>query len=224
MSIAAWPTTERPRDKLIERGAHSLSDAELVAIFLRTGSHRHSAIEIARQLLVEFGGLAALLNAPRDEFIALHGLGDAKYAMLQAIQEMSRRSMLEALQRSSALTSPDKTRAYLKQILAHQQREIFWALFLDSQHQVIASEALAHGTIDSASIYPREVLKASLAHNAAALIFAHNHPSGSLTPSEADKAITRRLQQALATVDIRVLDHIIVGGNRAVSMAELGLI
>ncbi|MBT8148521.1 MAG: DNA repair protein RadC, partial [Gammaproteobacteria bacterium] len=155
---------------------------------------------------------------------AMHGLGDAKFEMLQAIQEIYRRSMLESLQRSSALTSPDKTRSYLKQVLGHQQREIFWALFLDSQHQVIASEALAQGTIDSASIYPREVLKASLAHNAAALIFAHNHPSGSITPSEADKAITRRLQQALATVDIRVLDHIIVGGNRAVSMAELGLI
>lgn len=144
--------------------------------------------------------------------------------MLQAIQEISRRSMLEALQRSSALTSPEKTRGYLKNILAHQPREIFWALFLDSQHQVIASEALAHGTIDSASIYPREVLKASLSHNAAALIFAHNHPSGSLTPSQADQDITRKLQEVLAMVDIRVLDHIIVGGNRTVSMAELGLI
>lgn len=132
--------------------------------------------------------------------------------------------MLEALQRSSVLTSPEKTRGYLKSILAHQPREIFWALFLDSQHQVIASEALAHGTIDSASIYPREVLKASLSHNAAALIFAHNHPSGSLTPSQADQDITRRLQEVLAMVDIRVLDHIIVGGNRTVSMAELGLI
>ena len=224
MSIATWPTTERPREKLIARGPHSLSDAELLAIFLRTGSRERSAIEIARALLDQFGGLSALLNAPRVEFVALHGLGDAKYAMLQAIQEISRRSMLEALQRSSALTSPDQTRAYLKNILGHQQREIFWALFLDSQHQVIASEALAHGTIDSASIYPREVLKASLSHNAAALIFAHNHPSGSLIPSEADKSITRRLQQALATVDIRVLDHIIVGGNRTVSMAELGLL
>ncbi|NNL56358.1 MAG: DNA repair protein RadC [Pseudomonadales bacterium] len=224
MSIAAWPTTERPREKLIARGPNSLSDAELLAIFLRTGSARQSALEIARHTLAQFGSLNALLNAPREQFTALHGLGDAKFAMLQAIQEISRRSMLESLQRSSALTSPDKTRSYLKQVLGHQQREIFWALFLDSQHQVIASEALAQGTIDSASIYPREVLKASLAHNAAALIFAHNHPSGSITPSEADKAITRRLQQALATVDIRVLDHIIVGGNRAVSMAELGLI
>ncbi|MDG1664092.1 MAG: DNA repair protein RadC [Pseudomonadales bacterium] len=224
MSIAAWPTTERPREKLIARGPQALSDAELLAIFLRTGSPRHSAIEIAGQLLTQFGGLAPLLHASRRDFVSLHGLGDAKYAMLQAIQEISRRSMLEALQRSSALTSPEKTRGYLKNILAHQPREIFWALFLDSQHQVIASEALAYGTIDSASIYPREVLKASLSHNAAALIFAHNHPSGSLTPSKADQDITRRLQEVLAMVDIRVLDHIIIGGNRTVSMAELGLI
>lgn len=224
MSIASWPTTERPREKLIARGPQALSDAELLAIFLRTGSPKHSAIEIAGQLLTQFGGLAPLLHASRSDFVSLHGLGDAKYAMLQAIQEISRRSMLEALQRSSVLTSPEKTRGYLKSILAHQPREIFWALFLDSQHQVIASEALAHGTIDSASIYPREVLKASLSHNAAALIFAHNHPSGSLTPSQADQDITRRLQEVLAMVDIRVLDHIIVGGNRTVSMAELGLI
>ncbi|MGB5326218.1 MAG: DNA repair protein RadC, partial [Pseudomonadales bacterium] len=167
MSNGALPTTERPREKLLTRGVQSLSDAELLAIFLHTGSQRRSALQIARDLLEHFGGLAALLNAPHNALLARHGLGAAKSAMLAAIHEIAHRSLFDAIRRSSPLTSPDATRAYLASVLGHEQREVFWALFLDSQHQVIASEALARGTIDSASIYPREVLKASLAHNAA---------------------------------------------------------
>lgn len=224
MSIANWPATERPREKLLSRGARNLSDAELLALLLRTGCRGHSALDIARALLETFGNLSGLLHAPYSEFAAVAGMGAAKYTTLQAVLEISRRAMLESIKRSSPLTSPQQTHQYLRCLLAGEQREVFWALLLDSQHQVIASEAVAYGTIDSASIYPREVLKTCLAHNAAAVIFAHNHPSGSLTPSAADKHITQKLQQALQTVDIRLLDHIIIGHNRSVSMAELGLI
>jgi DNA repair protein RadC len=224
MSISDWPTTERPREKLLNNGAAALSDAELLAIFLRTGAQGKTAVDLGRELLQHFGGISPLLSAELTSFRCFSGVGQAKYAAFQAIRELSSRMLLEDLQGGDALTSPSLTKRYLQSVLGGKPKELFWALLLNNQHQVINSLPLASGTLDSASIYPREVVKTCLAHNAAAVIFAHNHPSGSPTPSEADKAITHKLQQALRTVDIRVLDHLIIADNNAVSMAELGLI
>jgi len=224
MTIIDWPITERPREKLLNKGAIALSDAELLAVFLRTGIRGKTAVDLGRELIEQFAGIKGLLNAPRHEFTATLGMGDAKYASLQAVFELSRRAMMESLQRDSALTSPKETQNYLLHLLGNEQREVFWCLFLDNQHRIIASEALFYGTIDQANVYPREVIKACLRHNAAAVIFAHNHPSGSTEPSQADKKMTHRLHEALALVDIRMLDHIIVAGSSTVSMAELGMI
>ena len=224
MTIIDWPKRERPREKLLSRGAQSLSDAELLAVFLRTGVKGKTAVDLGRTLLHEFRGVRGLISAPRHQLNAIVGMGDAKYAALQAMFELSRRAILEPIKDHNALTRPDDTRQYLLSLLTHQQREVFWCLFLDNRHRVIANEALAYGTIDQANIYPREVLKSCLNHNAAAVIFAHNHPSGSANPSEADKIITQTLREALALVDIRLLDHFIVAGNQTVSMAERGLI
>lgn len=224
MSISQWPKAERPRDKLLLKGASALSDAELLAVFLRTGTRGKTAVDMARELLEEFGGINAMLSCPHAQFVCMPGLGDAKYAVLQATYELCRRSMVESLHRDDVLTSPAATREYLLATLARETREVFWCLFLDAQHRVMASEALFYGTIDGASVYPREVVKACLHHNAAAVIFAHNHPSGVAEPSQADRRVTQRLREALALVDIRTLDHIIVAGNRTVSMAEMGLV
>ena len=224
MTIIDWPAAERPREKLLNKGAIALSDAELLAVFLRTGIRGKTAVDLGRELIEQFAGIKGLLNASRREFTATLGMGDAKYASLQAVFELSRRAMMESLQRDSALTSPKDTQNYLLHLLGNEQREVFWCLFLDNQHRVIASEALFHGTIDQASVYPREVIKACIRHNAAAVIFAHNHPSGSTEPSQADKKMTHRLHQALALIDIRMLDHIIVAGSSTVSMAEMGMI
>lgn len=224
MAISDWPAAERPREKLLQQGAQALSDAELLAIFLRTGTPGMSAVDLARYLLAEFGGLRALLAADKQHFTAGKGLGMAKYAQLQAVLEMSRRHLGEALQRSDALTSPQLTRDYLRACLRDEQREVFSCLFLDSQHRVIIFEPLFFGTLDAASVYPREVVKRALRHNAAALIFAHNHPSGVAEPSQADQRITQRLKEALALVDIRVLDHIVIGDVDVMSFAERGLI
>ena len=224
MTIIDWPITERPREKLLNKGATALSDAELLAVFLRTGIRGKTAVDLGRELIDQFGGIKGLLNATRSEFTATAGMGDAKYAALQAVFELSRRAMMESIQRDPALTSPRDTQNYLLHLLASEQREVFWCLFLDNQHRVIASEALFYGTIDQASVYPREVIKACLRHNAAAVIFAHNHPSGATEPSQADKKMTHHLGEALALIDIRMLDHIIVAGTSTVSMAELGMI
>lgn len=224
MTIIDWPMAERPREKLLNKGAIALSDAELLAVFLRTGIRGKTAVDLGRELIEQFAGIKGLLNASRHEFTATLGMGDAKYASLQAVFELSRRAMMESLQRDSALTSPKETQNYLLHLLGNEQREVFWCLFLDNQHRIIASEALFYGTIDQANVYPREVIKACLRHNAAAVIFAHNHPSGSTEPSQADKKMTHRLHEALALVDIRMLDHIIVAGSSTVSMAELGMI
>lgn len=222
MAITDWPAAERPREKLLARGAQALSDAELLAIFLRTGVTGKTAVDLARDLLDKFGGLRSLLNADTQTFCAAHGLGTAKYAQLQAVLEMARRHLHETLQRSDALTSPELTRRYLRLQLQHEVREVFAALYLDSQHRVLAFEPIAHGTIDSAAVYPREVLRRCLHHHAAAVIFAHNHPSGVAEPSQADRRITERLCDALALVDIRVLDHIVVGEGGCTSFAERG--
>jgi DNA repair protein RadC len=224
MPITDWPEGERPREKLLQRGPAALSDAELLAIFLRTGVAGKTAVDLARELINQFGGLRPLLEADRKTFCAGHGLGDAKYTLLQAVLEMSRRHLLETLRRGDALESPEATRRFLAARLRDRPHEVFACLFLDNRHRVIAFEELFHGTIDGASVHPREVVKRTLAHNAAALILAHNHPSGVAEPSHADQAITRRLCDALALVDVRVLDHFIIGDGQAVSFAERGLI
>jgi DNA repair protein RadC len=223
MPITDWPADERPREKLLARGAAALSDAELLAIFLRTGVAGRTAVDLARDLLSRFGGLRPLLQADLDAFCAARGLGQAKYSQLQAVLEMSRRHLSETLARGDALSNPDDTRRYLAARLRDYPFEVFACLFLDNRHRVIACEELFRGTIDGASVHPREVVRRALGHNAAAVILAHNHPSGIAEPSRADEAITRRLRDALALVDIRVLDHVVVG-DELVSFAERGLL
>lgn len=224
MPINDWPESERPREKLLDRGPASLSDAELLAIFLRCGVSGTSAVDLARGLLAEFGSLRGLLCAEQAEFCRGRGLGMAKYVELQAVLELGRRHLAEALERSDPLTSPDATRSFLNARLRDLPHEVFAALFLDNRHRVIRYEELFRGTIDGASVHPREVVKAALKLNAAALIFAHNHPSGIAEPSHADERLTRRLRDALALVDIRVLDHVVVGDGQMVSFAERGLL
>ena len=224
MSITEWPEDERPREKLLKRGANALSDAELLAIFLRTGVAGKSAVDLARDLLAELGGLKGLFSANEKSFCAVKGLGKAKYSQLQAVLEMSRRYLGEEIKDRDLLTSPEATRAYLKTQLHHHAREIFACLFLDNRHRVIRYEELFQGTIDGASVHPREVVRRALEVNAAAVIFAHNHPSGVTEPSQADLRITQRLKDALALVDVRVLDHLIIGEGDAASLAEQGLL
>ena len=223
MSIKDWPADERPREKLLAKGSGALTDAELLAIFLRTGITGKTAVDLARELLDQFGSLQALLNADQTQFCQGKGLGSAKYAQLQAVLEMARRHFVEILQRGDALTSPEATRAYLSAQLRGYSYEVFACLFLDNQHRIIQLEELFRGTIDGASVYPREVAKRALFHNAAAVIFAHNHPSGINEPSQADKSITDKLKQALTLFDIRVLDHFIIGDGEPYSFAENGL-
>lgn len=222
MSIKLWPEQERPREKLLAQGSTSLSDAELLAIFLRTGVRGCSAVELARRLLTEFGGLRQLLEANLDEFTRHMGLGPAKYAQLQAVLEMGRRHLAATIQRESALESPQAVRDFLKAKLRHEPHEVFACLFMDTKHRVLAFEVLFYGTIDGASVYPRQVVKRALAHNAAALILTHNHPSGVSEPSQADKILTERLKEALALIDVRILDHFIVGDGEPLSMVEHG--
>lgn len=224
MSITDWPVDERPREKLLRRGPDALSDAELLAIFLRTGRQGLTAVDLARQLLREFGGLRALLESDAEAFTAHAGLGTAKYAQLQAIIAMARRHLWAELDRGQALSSPSDTRDYLAARLRHYDREVFAAVFLDNRHRVIAFEELFRGTIDGTSVHPREVVKRALALNAAALIIAHNHPSGVAEPSRADEAITQKLRDALDLVDVRLLDHFVVGDGVPVSLAERGLV
>ncbi|PKM27352.1 MAG: hypothetical protein CVV09_02305 [Gammaproteobacteria bacterium HGW-Gammaproteobacteria-13] len=221
MSIRDWPAAERPREKLLAQGAGTLTDAELLAIFLRTGVAGQSAVDLARHLLGDFGSLRALLQADLPSFSQRLGLGPAKFAQLQAVLEMARRHLAEQLRRDSALESPQAVRDYLKALLRHEPHEVFGCLFLDAKHRVLAFEALFHGSIDSASVYPRQVVKRALAHNAAALILTP-HPSGVVEPSQADRVLTRRLKEALELVDVRVLDHFIVGDGEPLSMAEYG--
>jgi DNA repair protein RadC len=224
MSITDWPDNERPREKLLLRGPGALSDAELLAIFLRTGVRGQSAVDLARAMLNQFGGLRAVLDAGQDGFCSVRGSGRTKYVQLQAALELGRRHLESRLRQSEALTSPRATAGYLKARLRDYQREVFACLFLDNRHRVIAFEELFFGSIDSAAVHPREVVKAALRHNAAAVIFAHNHPSGVAEPSRADELLTRRLKEALSLVDIRVLDHLVVGDGEPLSLAERGLI
>ncbi|MCB1661970.1 MAG: DNA repair protein RadC [Pseudomonadales bacterium] len=224
MAIREWPEAERPREKLIKAGAAALSDAELLAIFLRTGIPGLTAVDLARRLLLSFGGLRGILEADFQSFSAQPGLGLAKYAQLQAILEMAHRHLAERMQNGVEITSPDVTREFLSVTMRAYQQEVFACLYLDSQHRLIHFHTHFFGTVDGASVYPRELVKTALKHNAAAVILAHNHPSGVAEPSRADQTITRGIQSALELVDVRVLDHMIVGDGEVISFAERGLI
>lgn len=224
MAITDWPMDDRPRERLLDKGAESLSDAELVAIFLRTGVKGKSAVDLARETLRRFGSLSALFAASGEAFYAVPGLGQAKYAQLQAVLEMARRALREQINRGVALNSPQTVRDYLRLKLQDRPHEVFVGVFLDAQNRVLAVEELFRGTLTQTSVYPREVVKRALHHNAAALIFAHNHPSGVAEPSRADEALTQALKQALALVDVKVLDHFVIGAAAAMSFAERGLL
>ena len=224
MAITDWVEEERPREKLLQRGAEALTDAELLAIFLRTGTQGKTAVDLAQDLLTEFGSLQALLGADQMRFCESHGLGNAKYAQLQAVLEMAKRHFIEKINRGDAVRCSQATRAYLSAQLRGYNYEVFVCLFLDNQHRIIKLEELFRGTINHATVYPREVVRQALSLNAMAVIFAHNHPSGMNTPSEADKEITKNLKQALLLFDIQVLDHFIIGDNPPYSFAENGLL
>jgi DNA repair protein RadC len=222
MSIRDWPKNERPREKLMAHGADALGDAELLAIFLRTGLPGKSAIELARDILADAGGLRALLNRSSTEFCTFKGIGLAKYVQLQAALELGRRYLRERLERCDTINSPQVSRDYLSMCLRDKPYESFYALFLDTKHRVIHHQELFRGTIDSASVPVREVVKEALKHNAAAMIVAHNHPSGVAEPSAADKSLTETLYLALGMVGVKLLDHFVVGDAEVVSFAEMG--
>lgn len=224
MPITDWPDEERPREKLLQRGPAALSDAELLAIFLRTGIPGKTAVDMARELLLEYRGLRALLDANQTQFCRSKGLGVAKYAQLQASLEMARRHLGEKLKRGDLLTNPHDARTYLTIQLRDYCHEVFACLYLDNRHRIIRFEELFFGTINGASVHPREVVKRALHHNAAAVIFAHNHPSGVAEPSQADQLLTHRLTDALELVDVQVVDHIIIGDGEWLSFAERGLL
>jgi DNA repair protein RadC len=225
MAITDWPEDERPRERLLTRGAASLTDAELLAIFLRVGMKGKSAVDLARELIGRFGGLNGLFAASETEFSAVPGMGRAKYAQLQAVLEMARRTLKEGMRERNAFSNPMAVRDYLRLNLSGLAHEVFFALWLDAQHRLLAAEELFRGTLSQTSVYPREVVKRALTHNAASVVFAHNHPSGVAEPSQADEALTRALSQALALIEVKVLDHFIVAGQAPpLSFAERGLL
>ena len=221
MAISDLRPEERPRERLLARGAGALSDAELVAILLRTGLRGKSAVELADDLLRRFGGMAKMLEA---DLRGIKGLGPAKTAQFAAALEILRRSLQERAKERSALTSPGAVRDYLRLSLSRREQEVFVCIWLDAQHRVIEIQEAFSGTLTQTSVYPREVVKAALARNAAAVILAHNHPSGVAQPSQADELLTRNLKEALGLVEVKVLDHFIVAGNQAISFAERGLL
>ncbi len=244
MSIKDWPEQERPRERLLKFGANSLSDSELLAIFLRTGVKGLSAVELSRALIIRFGSLSNLIQSDKQHFCKGYGLGEAKYVLLQAVMEMASRCLYQRIgshktgnqkiehqniesqyiEQPQTLSSPCQTKAYLQSRLQHQKEEVFSVLFMDNRHTPLHFETLFHGTINAASVYPRVVVKRALFHNAAAVIVAHNHPSGSAEPSEADISITHKLADALSLVDIRLLDHFVIGHGEMTSLAEKGLL
>ncbi len=224
MAITDWPEGDRPREKLLQRSAAALSDAELLAIFLRTGVKGKSAVDLAREMLTQFGSLTKLIAVSQKEFCQIHGMGQAKYVQLQATVELARRALQEEMRGGDVLNSPGAVRDYLRLLLGGRTQEVFMVIFLDAQHRALASEEMFHGTLTQTSVYPREVVKRALHHNAAAVIFAHNHPSGVAEPSQSDRLLTDTLKQALALVDVRVLDHFIVAGTACLSFAERGMV
>jgi DNA repair protein RadC len=221
MAISDWPPGERPRERLLALGPAALSDAELLAVVLRTGIRGKSAVELGRELLERFKGVAGILGADLN---GVKGLGPAKRAQFEAALELARRSLKDELRSASAITSPGAVRDYLRLAIADREHEVFVCLWLDAQHRVLRFEELFRGTLTQTSVYPREIVKAGLRANAAAVIFAHNHPSGAAQPSQADELLTRNLKDALALVDVKVLDHFIVAGPHALSFAERGLL
>ena len=221
MAISDWPLAERPRERLLAQGAGSLSDAELLAVILRTGLPGKSAVDLGRDLLARFKGVAGLFAA---DLRNVKGLGPAKRAQFEAAMELARRSLKDGMRSANALTSPGAVRDYLRLAIAEREHEVFVCLWLDAQHRIISFDELFRGTLTQTSVYPREIVKAGLKANAAAVIFAHNHPSGVAQPSQADELLTRNLKDALSLVDIKVLDHFIVGGNQTLSFAERGLL
>lgn len=222
MAITDWPEDQRPRERLIKYGPHALSDAELLAVFLRVGVSGKSAVDLGRDMVGHFGSLNRLFSATLRDFSAINGLGPAKFAQLQAVLELARRALSEELEAGVALSSPQTVRQYLQLSMASKSYESFAVLFLDVKNRLIAIEELFRGTLTHTSVYPREVVKAALAHNAASIIIAHNHPSGAPEPSAADHTLTQALKQALNLVDIRVLDHFVVAGRHIYSFAEHG--
>jgi DNA repair protein RadC len=224
MGIKDWPASERPRERLLAQGAPSLSDAELLALLLGNGAPGSSALDCARGALQHLGSIGAVLAAPAPVIAALPGWGLASYTRLQAVVELGKRALREEARRTTPMDSPQAVRGYLGLALARRGHEIFAVLFLDAQHRLIAIEEMFRGTLTQTSVYPREVVKHALQHNCAAVILAHNHPSGVAEPSRADEALTRALQSALALVDVRVLDHLVVAGAQTVSFAERGLL
>jgi DNA repair protein RadC len=221
MAISDWPPGERPRERLLALGAAALSDAELLAVVLRTGIRGKSAVELGRELLARFKGVAGIFGG---DLAGVKGLGPAKRAQFGAAMELARRSLKDDMRSVSALTSPGAVRDYLRLAIAGREHEVFVCLWLDAQHRVIACEELFRGTLTQTSVYPREIVKAGLKANASAVIFAHNHPSGAAQPSQADELLTRNLKEALSLVDVKVLDHFIVAGHQALSFAERGLL
>jgi DNA repair protein RadC len=224
MKIQDWPLHERPREKLLQFGAQTLSDAELLAILINSGTKGQSAVELARTAISQFGGVQGLLFATKPQLVKLPGLGQAKFALLQACTELFKRSMAEKLTQQSSFTCAESASDYLRAQLAQQKREVFAMLMLDSQHQLIAYREMFKGTINCAAVYPRELVKQAMEDNAAAVILAHNHPSGVAEPSQADIQITQRIKQAFALVDVAVLDHFVIGHSSAVSFAQRGLL
>ncbi|WP_423906708.1 RadC family protein [Candidatus Spongiihabitans sp.] len=224
MAITEWPMAERPREKLLQQGAQSLSDAELLAIFIRTGVRGKTAVDVGRDLINEFGGLRKILTADKKSICSASGFGPAKYALLQAALELGRRFLDEKLKRGGALTNPKQVSEYLVHRLRDQHREVFAIIYLDNRHQVIEYEELFYGTLNGATVHPREVVKSVLLHNAAAVIIAHNHPSGIAEPSQSDTAITLKLQEALQLIDVKLLDHLVIGDGEFVSLSDRGLI
>lgn len=224
MAIREWPKRERPREKLLERGSEALSDAELIAVLLGSGVRGSSAVDLARNLITRFGSIRELLSAERGECLSQLGLGPARYALLRAALELARRHHLDRLRAGPLVASPETTREFLLAQLRDRPYEVFCCMHLDSRYRLITFEELFRGTVDGASVHPREVVRQAMTHNSAALIFAHNHPSGVAEPSQADELITRRLRDSLALVDVRVLDHIVVGDGACISFAERGLL
>lgn len=224
MAINHWPEKERPREKLIEKGPTALTDAELLAIFIRTGTPGNSAIDIGRNMLQQFDGIRSLLNADRKTLYLQPGFGPAKYALLQAALELGKRYYAEKLYRGQALSCSEEVADHLKHQLRDQQREVFAVLLLDTRHRVIRYEELFYGTLNGASVHPRELVKNVLSHNAAAVIIAHNHPSGIAEPSQSDLAITKRIKNALELIDVKLLDHLIIGDGEFVSLGDRGLL
>ena len=224
MAITEWPEDERPRERLLKQGAAALSDAELLAIFLRVGVKGKSAVDLGRELMDHFGSLAALFSASEKSLSAIKGMGPAKYVQFQAVLDLARRALDEKMKQTDALNSPHAVRNYLRLTMSRLPHEVFVAVFLTAQNRVIAVDELFRGTLTQTSVYPREIVKRALAHNAASVILAHNHPSGEASPSAADRSLTKALAEALALVDVRVLDHFIVAPGAAMSFAEQGLL